>query len=106
MTSYSSLALSLERFVEFDALFGRIVPIVEAHAPEATAVLLTARLAALAFSGNVVETERFAASATLRWADQRALAFTAALSGRTRLADERFETYRAGLRIDPTSHAR
>lgn len=103
MTCYSSVALSLEHFVEFDALFERVVPIVQANAPQALAMLFTARLAALAFAGNLAEAEGFAAAVGTRWADQRALAFTAALSGRQQLADDRFEAYRAGLGI---AHAR
>ncbi|MBV8582069.1 MAG: response regulator transcription factor, partial [Candidatus Eremiobacteraeota bacterium] len=103
LTSYCSVALTLERFAELEVLWQRVESLLEADAATPLATLRTARLAAYAFSGRVEVVERDVATLAPRWADHRALSFTAGLRGDDALARSHFEAYQAGL---GTHHAR
>jgi DNA-binding CsgD family transcriptional regulator len=106
MTSFTSVALTLELFAELDALSDRVATLIDAHAPERLATLHTARLSSLGFAGRVDEAECFAASIRSRWQDGRALAFAAGLNGQAAVARKHFEIYRAGLGVEHERLAR
>ncbi|MDB5073077.1 MAG: putative LuxR-family transcriptional regulator [Candidatus Eremiobacteraeota bacterium] len=103
MTSYCSVALTLERFAELDASWGPVESLARSREPDAVPVLQTARLASYAFAGRLADVEKLSAAISLRWNDYRALAFAASLRGDAESARERLQLYQAGL---GTAHGR
>lgn len=103
LTSYGSVALTLERFAEFDAFADQVAVLAQREAPAEHDTVAAARLAALAYSGRLADFERVARAVRVRPMDQRFVAYAAALRGDADAAQQALGTYGATLRA---RHAR
>lgn len=99
VTPFASVALTLERRTELEAMCERVAVLPHLDA-SAVRRLRTARLLALAFSGEFDMYRQFAALNDASPADLRIAAFVAALSGDAPAARSSFERYQACLRAD------
>ncbi|MEA2663928.1 MAG: hypothetical protein QOI11_872 [Candidatus Eremiobacteraeota bacterium] len=99
VTPFASVALTLERRTELEVMCERIavLPRLDARAVQR---LRTARLLALAFSGEFDAYRQLAPLNDTSPADLRIAAFVAALKGDASTARSSFERYQAGLRAD------
>jgi DNA-binding CsgD family transcriptional regulator len=95
LASFCSAALSLERFIELDALSGRVERI--ADDPRLVERVRTIQMSSAAFEGRLDKFDDLKSGSALQWQDGRAAAFVSSLSGDAQAARQYMEHYQAHL---------